>query len=456
MDEIELQLCLHIEEQIVGCSMPPPPLPSHPSSDNACRTGYNDGPDRGHIWQGQGTPPFPGVRGKKRSAGCLGDGIDDNDECFGEEGNDRDGLAFPMSGSLGHEDEYEPGSYLRRPPRKRVRTLLAVDGKDRVQTSGGDETAALGIDGVVADLERVLSTSAPVPDIGGDHDGNTQHPDHADKENMQSVDMEEDMDIDCDVRTDAIESIPSQSPARRNTFQRPQPPFMEFLEGAYMPALLDSLSSPRDEKDHSSHQFLIYEDPGDLDINGVGYFETGWYLSPEDDKENIDERDQPQHQHSREREHEHEQANERNQDPNYDFTFDDRDSYNHAPTTEQHTGHNTTTTHRPTGSERRHSQRSPITPSANPREVEFSGHSSRDHAQHFSFLLSESPQPITTRIDTLGPEYTLPSPTSLSATEVSLRALLPSQTAEDDSPTQTESNTRSLPRRHRRVHRFCC
>ncbi|OJI96239.1 hypothetical protein ASPVEDRAFT_35607 [Aspergillus versicolor CBS 583.65] len=238
---------------------------------------------------------------------------------------------------------------------------------------------------------------------------------------------------------------------------------MEFLEGACMPALLDSLSSPRDEKDHSSHQFLIYEDPGDLDIDGVGFFETGWYLSPEDDKENIEERDQQQHQHSREREHEHEheQANERNQDPNYDFSFDDRDSYHHAPTTEQHSDHNTTTTHNqtpigPTGYERRHSQRSPITPSAHPREVEFSDRGSRDGAQYFSFLLSETPQPITTRIDTLGPEYTLPSPTSLSATEVSLRALLPSQTAEGDSPTQPESNTRSLPRRHRRVNRFCC
>lgn len=460
MDEIELQLCLHIEESAMARSMPPPPLPSHPSSENACRTHDKGRPDQGHAWQGQGTPPFPGVRREKRPAECLEDGIDENGDCVGE-CNDERGIAFPMSGSLGCEDGSEPGSYLRRPPRKRARTLFLVDGKGGVgigRDDGGDDVVAFGIDGVVGDLGRTLS-SAPLPDIGEDTDTNTQHSDHAFKAmGIQAVDVDEDMDMDGDIRTDVMEPRPSQSPARHTTLHRPQPPFTEFLDGAYMPALLDSLSSPRDEKDHDSHQFLIYEDPEDMDIDGVGYFETTLYLSPEDDKENTEEGvDQQNHHHSRE----HEQANESNLDPSYDFSLDEHDSYNPGQTTEQHPDHNTTPAHnqsliRPAGSERQHSQRRPIAPSASPRELEFPDHSSRNDAQQFSFLLSETPPPITTRIDTLGLEYTLPSPTSLSATEVSLRALLPSQTAEADSPTQPENNMRIHPRRHRRVNRYSC
>ena len=463
MDEIELQLCLHIGEPAMGCSMPPPPLPSQPTSDSNCRVDYKGQPDQGQTWQGQGTPLLHGARRKKRSAECLGDGIDGNGDGVGEEDNGEDGLVSPMIGSLGCEDGYEPGSYLRRPPRKRARTLFAVDGKGRIRIGGddggvGDDTAALGIDGKVADL------GVPLPDIGGVLDNNTRHSEHAVKDmGVQSVNMEENMDIDSDVREDAIESIPSQSPARRNTFHRPQQPFMEFFEGAYIPALLDSLSSPRDEKGHRSHQFLIYEDPEDMDIDGVGYFETSWYFSPEDEKENIEGGGQEQHQHSRDHDHEHEQANEHNQeDPSYDFSFDDRDSYNHALTTQQHTDHNITTAHdpsqmRPTETERRHPQGRPLTPSAYPREFESPDHSGRDDdVRQFSFLSNETPLPITPRIDTLGLEYTLPSPTSLSATEISLRALLPSQTAEGDMPTQPENNSRPLPRRHRRVNGYCC
>ncbi|RDW70864.1 uncharacterized protein DSM5745_08375 [Aspergillus mulundensis] len=105
--------------------------------------------------------------------------------------------------------------------------------------------------------------------------------------------------------TPASESFSSQ-PYFAHPASMPQPqassPFPQFSErpgpeagaGAYMPALLDSLLTevhPHSELGsgtRQSHYFEIYEDPDDMDIDGVGYFDLDAVvcMSPDEDKEN--------------------------------------------------------------------------------------------------------------------------------------------------------------------------
>lgn len=438
MDEIELQLCLNVDSA-ASRSMPPPPCLSP-------RSAYKSN-DQDEKYKQPHAAPWHHIQRGKRFAGSFGNGSDDGDD-------DGEGaVAFSVSDSFkcrddcdGKNDRREsepqpgPGRYLRLPPRKRVRTSFLFEPR-RLIKSGGEkgndagETATVNID-KTGNLKRA---SASLPEFGCIVEGPQDLPRTENDLSTQNADMEAHMDVDDgddngDTEPNAVDPI---SLTRDPVFHPPQPPFVHFPKGAYMPAFLDSLSSSRADQARRTRRFSIYEDPEDMDIDGAGYFESSWYLSPEDDKENAEEEsnNQSQHPHPHPHEHDHDHDNEQDQHHGHSLPFAEQESYNSSPATEQRTYHDNTTAlshHNPITSARAGRRNSNETSSTSLSEVSRRLASiERDIGQNdvHQFTISNDTSTSTpSRTDI--PARTMPSPSSLSATEVSLHAL-PSLTPGD-------------------------
>ncbi|KAL4776783.1 hypothetical protein BDW60DRAFT_174620, partial [Aspergillus nidulans var. acristatus] len=154
--------------------------------------------------------------------------------------------------------------YLQLPPRKKIRTSFAWDLESTCQT---------------------MSEGSASAESDTDKDKN-QNPNHA----AQSADR--------------LDPMPLCHP-----LNDPQPPSSEE-PGEYMQALIASLqllSHPHPHSDppdipRRSQRFEIYEDPDDMDTDGVGFFNvdlnTAWYLSPDENKENAEEDANGNRQHN--------------------------------------------------------------------------------------------------------------------------------------------------------------
>ncbi|KAL2830922.1 hypothetical protein BDW59DRAFT_140972, partial [Aspergillus cavernicola] len=400
MDDIEFQLCLNID-----------------STD---------------VKQDSATPRSK-TRGRKRSAGSTGDGGDDGDGISGSR---------KIRGGHTRSDE-ERGRHLQLPPRKRIRTssFSSIDRRGNVQVEDNTNDTA------VRTVETVVSKRASLPDIGSVRDTDTPGGDStgSNQDNDTStVDMDVNMGIDDTVIHTA--NLPPEFQPRDVIHHRPQPPFAYFSEGAYMPALLDSLSSSRTVQAPRNHRFVIYEDADDMEVDDCGSVEQNLYYSPEDDKENADE----------EREHQDLQS-QHSQERDYHHTYPGVGIlHTSEPTVEQRDYHTTLT-----------SFQDPITAGAAVgREAPLEGSSTLWSGSARRFASTDmgigigigqdevyqypvsTPSP-SSRADST--EHPLPSSTSLSATEVSLRALPDqSQTSEPDNP---QTSLRLHPRRLRRAIR---
>ncbi|KAL4984912.1 hypothetical protein BDW68DRAFT_193295 [Aspergillus falconensis] len=250
MDEIELQLCLSIDST--------PILTSTKESQKQKENPKRSSP-RAQTQQLQ-------ILGAKRLAEKMGyDGDDDNegavegslnlDISLNPRDGDGDGDGITNSPGSGKGDGHL--GYLQLPPRKKVRNLFAWDSESTCQAVSGGVTSA-------------------------------------------ESDMSKDKDQDPSTATQttgAFYPIPSSLPL---PLEQPHHPLLEE-SGAYMPALLDSLQLLKHPHPHPdppdrprrSQRFEIYEDPDDMDIDGVGYFnvylDSAWYLSPDENKENAEE-----------------------------------------------------------------------------------------------------------------------------------------------------------------------
>lgn len=316
----------------------------------------------------------------------------------------------------------------------------------------------------------------------------TQDPKCAEGLNMDTLntDLEDSMDIDVDIsNTNTNTNTNLSTNTNVNTFDavsqsektnlehnNPQSSCTHFLnEGTYMPipisTLLDTLSTQpaATTNQHQPRRFTIYEDPEDMDIDGVGFFdpEPSWYLSPEDDKENaeggenqalddegeddteqglalargrvhgdVQGRGSGQEEHSPEDHSFTEQERGtfvRSQDPNTTLGHDSSHGTGataNIPTRAGPAGHENpnadadadadgrpnTQTENETETPRRVPRTEPL---VTPLPASTPPPSTRAHGHG---QLRGIPDPIT-----LGNQQALPSPSSLSATEISLRAL---------------------------------
>ncbi|KAL4739145.1 hypothetical protein BDV11DRAFT_123569 [Aspergillus similis] len=248
MDEIELQLCLSIDPTPI----PTPIKESHKQTEKQKRSSQ-----QGQTQQLQ-------ILGAKRLAENLGyygeSGIEEagrgsthRDISLNSGNGDGDDNGTPDR--LGSGEGNDHLGYLQLPPRKKVRTSSAWELEPTCQITSGDNASA---------------------ESDTDRDKN-QKPDHA----VQTA--------------DGFDSINLSHP-----LNDPQPPFSEE-PGEYMHALIASLqllSHPHPRSNSPDiprrpQRFEIYEDPDDMDTDGVGFFNvdlnTAWYLSPDENKENAEE-----------------------------------------------------------------------------------------------------------------------------------------------------------------------
>ncbi|KAL3475132.1 hypothetical protein BJX99DRAFT_259748 [Aspergillus californicus] len=283
MDEIEFQLCLSID-------------PTDVKQDNT-------------------TTPRPVIRGKKRSAESFEDEYGDGDDR-------KDDKNVPSLQQLrSDEQELGDGGYLQLPPRKKVRTSLTFSQSLIERESQGQghnlslcqegcntkENAVNTAEALDLELDPSLDLKrTPHPGIENtdtprreaSHAFTDTEPDIPDTKSEASTEI----DDNADDNVVNLLQISPQAHTQDMIYHRPQPPFVYFPESAFMPALVDNLCSTSrafqiEAHAHQAHQFIIYEDPDymDLDVDidaeiGEDYwFGPAWYLSPEDDKENIDD-----------------------------------------------------------------------------------------------------------------------------------------------------------------------
>ncbi|KAL4784183.1 hypothetical protein BJX76DRAFT_327938 [Aspergillus varians] len=317
MDEIELQLCLNIDTA-VSCNAP---SPSRPPSKDTCESKPSDEKQKQKQKHVHRAPQLHVLRspGKRPSGSFGGEG----------DGREHEGDGAGGDGD-GENCDSGRGQHLRLPPRKRARTsLLSLEPKDGTGSGGDNDidvavaaaaaAAATNID-PMGNLER--EPSGVLREIGSVLEGVHGLSPLENDIRTQNVDAEAGMDIDGDSDAETeVNAVDLTSQPEDTVFHRPQLPFVHHPEGAYMPAIPDSLSSPRGEQLRHAHCFSIYEDPEDMDIDGVGFFEMNWYLSPEDDKENIavEVSHQNQHPHRHEHEYEHGHSNEHDQNQDHDY-----------------------------------------------------------------------------------------------------------------------------------------
>jgi hypothetical protein len=128
------------------------------------------------------------------------------------------------------------------------------------------------------------------------------------------------LDVDMDVDNNENETEPSNDndnpphyPIQDLMHHRPQAPFIYFPEGPFFPAAVPSHTSSSRGTSSGQTSFVIYEDTHDIamamdmdmdtnmdgDGGGEGTWESspGWFLSPEENKENADEDEQDGHGH---------------------------------------------------------------------------------------------------------------------------------------------------------------
>ncbi|KAL4993758.1 hypothetical protein BDV10DRAFT_17526 [Aspergillus recurvatus] len=252
MDEIELQLCLSIDST-------PIPIPTGESrKQKEKQKRFSPRVQRQQLQ----------ILRAKRLAEKMGYDSDDDNEEAGE-GSLNPDISIKSKDGAGEGIRNSPGSgngddnlgYLQLPPRKKARISFAYDSEPACQVVSGGDTSA------ESDMDK---------------DQEPNHTSHT---------------------PDAFDTTPSSLPL--DPFQLPFPE----ESGAYMPALLDSLRllthlhpdpQPQDNTGRSQ-RFDIYEDPDDMDIDGVGYFNadinTAWCLSPDEDKENAEDDGNGNHQH---------------------------------------------------------------------------------------------------------------------------------------------------------------
>lgn len=251
------------------------------------------------------------IRGKKRSAGSFED--EDGDEDVDDRKGDGNVSSFQQLRS--DEQELGDGGYLQLPPRKKVRTLLpfshsSIERKGQGQGQNlnqeGYNTKENAVDTAGAlDLELDPSLDLKRMSHPGIENANAPRREATRGVENNKTDIPEastDIDDNADDNTVSLLQISPQAHTQDIIYHRPQPPFVYFPDSAFMPAILDSLCSTSrafqvEAHAHQAHRFVIYEDPDymdlDLDIDAeVGedyWFGPAWYLSPEDDKENVND-----------------------------------------------------------------------------------------------------------------------------------------------------------------------
>ncbi|KAL4797535.1 hypothetical protein BDV19DRAFT_387337 [Aspergillus venezuelensis] len=333
MDDIDLQLCLSID-----------PLPS---PRNTCEEERQISPrprDQSqaliHLCSKErpvSVDSFQEVPGSVEESGrCVArdaDGMTSQTPTDSRRGGSGRGIGLDGHNAGGETNEehngdyrsiheFSPGHYLRLPPRKRVRTSFVSLPSRRLSFTDQSRVH----DNIISDkvfvargqsMDRVDSLAASLPEV--ELEGQYQEVNPGDNRDRPTellpTDGPIEMDVDDDDHndvgdgndTDASEAStvlmpPPSSNARplntktNNTFRRleppPPPPYPDLID----PSLLvygEPTWSKQGEKDDSQtgqqRRFSIYEDPDGMDIDGVGFFETGWYISPEDDKENFEE-----------------------------------------------------------------------------------------------------------------------------------------------------------------------
>ncbi|KAL3452106.1 hypothetical protein BJX65DRAFT_267513 [Aspergillus insuetus] len=126
------------------------------------------------------------------------------------------------------------------------------------------------------------------------------------------------LDVDMDVDNNENETEPSSDndnpphyPIQDLMHHRPQAPFIYFPEGPFFPAAVPPQTSSLRGTPSGQTSFVIYEDTHDMamamdmdmdmnmDGDGEGNWESspGWFLSPEENKENADEEERDGHGH---------------------------------------------------------------------------------------------------------------------------------------------------------------
>ncbi|KAI9375766.1 hypothetical protein BJX61DRAFT_492972 [Aspergillus egyptiacus] len=411
MDEVDFQLCLDIDS----------PVSYHhfTSSSNGPQTQFQEL-----------DTPRSKYQTRKRFSGSVGhDGVP-------SEG---------MSGSQTHrhnDDDIEDKRYLELPPRKRVRTSLslsALESKDRVVDDNADEVARITdtLDlrgGSLSQTESVVQQVCRDPDLPSPED--------------TSVAINSETKIGgnqvASVRDRDEASIP-QPLIPDIIHRRLQPPFAYYPEGGYMPATLESLTS-RSTPAPRACRFVIYEDPESMELDGDEgfYFVPPWFLSPEDDKENADD------EHGQGN-HVHENVSVENSQEDYHLTYRDVEQYSATNITASFQGLDVAEPEVPA----RENPAGNFPHRSSWREHErwtastSTSMSTRTHQHQYQHQARHSPLPNNTFTFTSTPatpradyfEHPVPSPTSLSATEVSLLAL-PGQVSRGSNPgTPTPENS---------------
>ncbi|KAL4887702.1 hypothetical protein BJY04DRAFT_5935 [Aspergillus karnatakaensis] len=211
------------------------------------------------------------------------------------------------------------------------------------------------------------------------------------------ADTDVDMDAGAEGRPQNIDEPRPHPPPLHHFLLPPVPPPVSFEPPASLPSLPCGSSFTHDDSVPQTDPFEIFEDPGPessmfMEIDLPCFVDPSWYITPDDNKENTNE-DVQQHDS---------QVTEYRSEQDYHLTYAELGLHE------------------------------PILALENP------------HHRHATTLAE-----VTIASEGAGIEehqHPLPSPTTLSATEVSLRAL-PSQTAATDGSLNPASNLRSVPRR---------
>ncbi|KAL2846436.1 hypothetical protein BJY01DRAFT_213395 [Aspergillus pseudoustus] len=239
--------------------------------------------------------------------------------------------------------------------------------------------------------------------------------------------MDIDMDIDNredETKNDTDNTIPPHFPIHELMHHRPQAPFVYFPEGPYFPAISDTLPS-REASGGPATNFAIYEDTQDftmdmdmdMDVGEEGEGEESWlvptwYFSPEENKENTEE------EHESEQRQQHEDGHFLLGSDGYDLPFAGMEPSYVRLSIEQRAYHNNAMV-RPQG----------LANYESPPRRQDPLEGSSNFYQHIG--LGDRPNNGFTRADN---QHPVPSPSFLSATEISLQTLLGRASATESTP----------------------